>query len=138
MAHGRMGERPCAWRRRGGSPRAKIQHFAGHPKQRPGHQNRPRGGAGHRVFRPCAHGPWPLVVYYYIITPLFYIIILFYVFSTVRFYSAPCGIILHRAELFRMDPMAPYGWPHFALPKDVQRSTLSRTDLQSLNSAYIS
>ena len=36
----------------------------------------PRGGAGHRVFRPCAHGPWPLVVYYYIITPLCYIIIL--------------------------------------------------------------
>ena len=100
MAHGRMGERPCAWRRRGGSPRAKIQHRPGHPKQRPGHQNRPRGGAGHRVFRPCAHGPWPLVVYYYIITPLFYIIILFYVFSTVRFYSAPWGIILHRAELF--------------------------------------
>ena len=58
----------------------------------PGHLIRPRGGAGHRVFRPCAHGPWPLVVYYYIITPLFYIIILFYVFSTVRFYSAPCGI----------------------------------------------
>ncbi len=44
--------------------------------------NGPRGGAGHRVFRPCAHGPWPLVVYYYIITPLFYIIILFYVNRT--------------------------------------------------------
>ena len=42
----------------------------------------PRGGARHRVFRPCAHGPWPLVVYYYIITPLFYIIILFYVNRT--------------------------------------------------------
>ena len=60
----------------------------------------PRGGARHRVFRPCAHGPWPLVVYYYIITPLFYIIILCYVFSTVRFYSAPCGFKLHRAFSF--------------------------------------
>ena len=70
----------------------------------PGHQNGPRGGAGHRVFRPCAHGPWPLVVYYYIITPLFYIIILFYVFSTVRFYSAPCGFKLHRAFSFCIIP----------------------------------
>ena len=86
MAHGRMGERPCAWRRRGGSPRAKVQHRAGQRSNiAPGTKNGPRGGAGHRVFRPCAHGPWPLVVYYYIITPLFYIIILFYVFSTVHF-----------------------------------------------------
>ena len=50
----------------------------------------PRGGARHRVFRPCAHGPWPLVVYYYIITPLFYIIILFYVFSTVSEFVRIC------------------------------------------------
>ena len=28
---------------------------------------------------PGPMGPWPLVVYYYIITPLFYIIILFYI-----------------------------------------------------------
>ena len=40
---------------------------------------------------------------------LFYIIILFYVFSTVRFYFALCSFILHRAVLFRMDPMVPYG-----------------------------
>ena len=117
MAHGRMGERPGAWRRRGGSPRAKVNLTPGTGNSTPGHQNGPRGGAGHRVFCPCAHGPWPLVVYYYIITPLSYIIILFYVFSTVPFYSAPCGIILHRAGLFCMDPMVPYGWSLSALPK---------------------
>ena len=101
----------------GAHPRGRSNITPGTRNSTPGHLNGPRGGAGHRVFRPCAHGPWPLVVYYYIITPLFYIIILFYVFSTVRFYSAPCGIILHRAELFRMDPIVPYGWSLSELSK---------------------
>ena len=77
MAHGRMGERPCARRRRGGrsGARGAVSGARGDVGSSPGVS--PRGGARHRVFRPCAHGPWPLVVYYYIITPLFYIIILF-------------------------------------------------------------
>ena len=34
---------------------------------------------------PGPMGPWPLVVYYYIITPLFYIIILFYILLYIYF-----------------------------------------------------
>ena len=68
----------------------------------------PRGGARHRVFRPCAHGPWPLVVYYYIITPLSYIIILFYVNRTSFYKIGPREGATATAEEFsdRVRPLS--------------------------------
>ena len=72
MAHGRMGSGAWPRRRRGGAYRARIQHFAGHPKQHPGGQNRPGGAAGARVLIPCAHGPNALILYIFYLTCLNY------------------------------------------------------------------